>query len=97
MSENAEQKQQARVVDPLSEPSSPSPVSSTDRPIPLWPEGALAIVASMTLLVIGLRHRAYLQRKAREIQRAVEEFQKQGGLDELTEAARQAADILKGA
>ena len=51
----------------------------------------------ITLLVIGLRHRVYLQRKARELQRAVEEFQKQGGLEDLTQVARQAGELLKGA
>jgi len=67
----------------------------TDRPIPVWPEGVLAVVAGVTLLVIGLRHRVYLQRKVQEAQRAVEEFQRQGGLDDLTQVAKQAGEFLK--
>lgn len=70
--------------------------SATDRPIPLWPEGLLAIAAGMTLIVIGLRHRVYLQRKARELQRMLEEFQRQGGLEELAQVARQAGEFLQG-
>lgn len=72
------------------------PRDSTDRPIPVWPEGVLAVVAAATLLVIGLRHRTWLQRKGREVQAAVQEFQKQGGLEDLTQVAQHAADLLKG-
>jgi hypothetical protein len=68
----------------------------TDRPIPLWPEGLLVVAAGVTLLVIGLRHRAWIQRKAEEGQRMVAEFQRQGGLDDLSQVARQAADLFKG-
>lgn len=67
-----------------------------NRPIPLWPEGMLAVTAVITLVVIGVRHRFWLQKKAAEAQRAVEEFQRHGGLDELTQMARQASDFLKG-
>lgn len=73
-----------------------APLDSTDRPIPLWPEGVVAVVAGVALLVIGLRHRTWIQRKATEAQRAVEEFQKQGGLDDLTHMAQQASQLLKG-
>lgn len=69
---------------------------STDRPIPVWPEGVAAVLAGITLLVIGLRHRTWLQRKGMEAQRAVSEFQKHGGLDELTQVAQHASDLLKG-
>src|SRR3954453_2082343 len=69
----------------------------TDQPIPIWPEGVLALAAGITLLVIGLRHRAYLQRKAQELQRAVDEFQRHGGMEDLTHVARQAGELLKGA
>jgi hypothetical protein len=78
-------------------PAPAARASTAEQPIPLWPEGVLAVAACVTLLVIGLRHRIYLQRKAREIQRAVEEFQRQGGVEDLTHVARQAADFLKGA
>lgn len=67
----------------------------TDQPIPLFPEGVLAVLAGVTLLVIGLRHRTWLQRKGQEVQRAVSEFQKQGGLDELTQVAQHASELLK--
>src|SRR2546426_281304 len=72
-------------------------VDPTDRPIPVWPEGVLALAAGITLLVIGLRHRMYLQRKGQELQRAVEEFQRHGGMEDLTQVARQAGELLKGA
>jgi hypothetical protein len=68
----------------------------TDRPIPLWPEGVLVLAAGVTLLVIGLRHRVWIQRKVSECQRAVDEFQRHGGLDELTQVARQAGEMLRG-
>jgi hypothetical protein len=69
---------------------------STDTPIPVWPEGVVAVAAGIALLVIGLRHRTWLQRKGREAQRALAEFQRQGGLDELGQVARQAAELVKG-
>jgi hypothetical protein len=69
----------------------------TDTPIPLWPEGVLAVLASAVLVAIGLRHRVFLQRKATEVQRAVEEFQRQGGIEDLTQVARQASEFLQGA
>jgi hypothetical protein len=75
------------------------PVASeeaTDSPIPLWPEGVLAVVAGVTLVVIGLRHRVWIQRKVRDAQRVVDEFQRQGGVDELVQVARQATDLIKG-
>ena len=68
----------------------------TDKPIPIWPEGILAALAGITLLVIGLRHRTWIQRKSREVQRAVSEFQRQGGLEELTQVAQHAAELVKG-
>ena len=74
----------------------PARLSPAEQPIPLWPEGVLAVVAGITLLVIGLRHRVYLQRKAQELQRAVEEFQRQGGMEDLSHVAKQAGDFLKG-
>lgn len=98
----------SEIVEPV-EPTHSQPLQSTatgaalassdptDRPIPLWPEGVVAVVAGITLLVIGLRHRTYLERKAREVQRAVEEFQRQGGVEDLTQVARQASEFIKGA
>lgn len=96
--------------DPVSEVQTPEPavseagvssvparLSRAEQPIPLWPEGVLALVAGITLLVIGLRHRVYLQRKAQELQRAVDEFQRQGGIEDVTHIAKQAADFFKGA
>lgn len=79
--------------------TTPSPVRTdpTDRPIPLWPEGVLAVAAGVTLLIIGLRHRTWIQRKVDEGQRMVAEFQRQGGLEDLTQVARQAGELLKGA
>ncbi len=71
-------------------------VEATDRPIAVWPEGVLAVVAGVTLVVIGLRHRVWIQRKVRDAQRVVEEFQRQGGVDELVQVARQASDLIKG-
>ena len=68
----------------------------TDRPVPVWPEGVLAIAACATLLVIALRHRTWIQRKVTEAQRVVEEFQRQGGVEDLTQVARQAAEMLRG-
>ena len=70
--------------------------TSTDAPIPIWPEGVVALLAGLTLLVIGLRHRTWIQKKSGEVQRAVSEFQRQGGLDELTQVAQHAAELLKG-
>jgi hypothetical protein len=68
----------------------------TDRPIPVWPEGVLALLAGVTLVLIGLKHRTWLQKKGQEAQKVVHEFQKQGGLDELTQVAQHAAELLKG-
>jgi hypothetical protein len=76
--------------------SLPVKTDPTDRPIPLWPEGALVVAAGVALLVIGLRHRAWIQRKVDEGQRMVAEFQRQGGMDDLSQVARQAADLFKG-
>ncbi len=77
--------------------SLPRSTDRTDQPIPIWPEGVIAAVAGAALLVIGLRHRTWLQRKAMDAQRAVEEFQRHGGLEDLTQVARQAQEFLKGA
>lgn len=68
----------------------------TDRPIPLWPDGVVAVAAGIALTIICLRHRVWLQRKVEEGQRMVAEFQRQGGVEDLTQVARQAADFLKG-
>lgn len=89
----------APTSEPISTPTSASirPTDPTDRPIPLWPEGVLAVAAGITLLVIGLRHRTYLQRKAMEMQRAVEEFQRHGGMEEIRHVAQQATEMFKGA
>lgn len=78
--------------------TAPIPVRNdpTDRPIPLWPEGVLAVAAGVTLLIIGLRHRTWIQRKVDEGQRMVAEFQRQGGLEDLTQVAKQAGELLKG-
>ncbi|MGV3724393.1 MAG: hypothetical protein ACO1SX_26145 [Actinomycetota bacterium] len=67
----------------------------TDRPIPLWPEGVVAVAAGIALTIICLRHRTWLQRKVEEGQRMVAEFQRQGGVEDLTQVAKQAADFLK--
>lgn len=72
-------------------------VDTTDQPISLWPEGVIAAVAGVTLLVIGLKHRTWIQRKVAEGQRAVEEFQRHGGLEDLTQVARQASEFIKSA
>ena len=72
------------------------PLDSTDTPIPIWPEGVLALAAGVVLLVIGLRHRTWLQRKGQEVERTVGEFRKHGGLDELAQVARHATDLFKG-
>jgi hypothetical protein len=72
----------------------PAASHPANAPIPVWPDGVLAVAAGFTLLAIGLRHRYYLQRKAREMQRVVEEFQRQGGLDELRQVARQASEFF---
>ena len=71
-------------------------VDPTDRPIPLWPEGVLAVAAGITLAVIAFRHRTWIQRRVTEAQRAVDEFQRQGGMEELKGVARQAAEMLRG-
>jgi len=75
----------------------PVRIDPTDRPIPLWPEGVLVAAAAVTLLIVGLRHRTWIQRKVDEGQRMVAEFQRQGGLEDLTQVARQAGELLKGA
>lgn len=68
----------------------------TDRPIPIWPEGVVAGVAVLTLVVIGLKHRTWIRRKVEECERAVQEFQKHGGLEELSRIARNAGELVKG-
>jgi hypothetical protein len=78
-------------------PASLPTVHPTDQPIPLWPEGVLVVLAGVTLVVIGLRHRLYIQRKVQECQRMMEEFQRQGGMEDLAHVARQASELLKGA
>lgn len=82
------------VTDPIPVPVRTDP---TDRPIPLWPEGVLVAAAAVTLVIIGLRHRTWIQRKVDEGQRMAAEFQRQGGLEDLTQVARQAGELLKGA
>jgi hypothetical protein len=76
------------------EPSATRP-DPTDRPIPLWPEGALALAAGLVLLAIGLKHRTWLTRKAKEVQRAAEEFQRQGGVEGLSQVAQNATELLR--
>lgn len=99
MTEVSNEVRGAQVNEPILSDPIPVPVRTdpTDRPIPLWPEGVLAVAAGVTLLIIGLRHRTWLQRKADEGQRMVAEFQRQGGLEDLTQVARQAGELLKGA
>lgn len=85
-------------VQPVSPPTPPlnrTPPSSTDRPIPVWPEGVLALAAGAILLFVGMRHRDYLARKVREAQRAVDTFQQQGALDDVAHLAKQAASLFK--
>jgi hypothetical protein len=74
----------------------PSSDHPANQPIALWPEGVLLVAAGATLLLIGLRHRYYLQRKFDELRRAADEFQRQGGFDDLQQVARQASELLKG-
>jgi len=78
-----------------------APVSTTpdptDKPIPIWPDGVLLFTAVVTALCIGLRHRAYLERKFYSTRRAIEEFQAHGGVDEVTHIAKSAAELLRGA
>jgi hypothetical protein len=57
----------------------------------------LVAAAGITLLVIGLRHRVWIQRKVTETQRMVEEFQRHGGLEDLKQVAKQASELVKGA
>jgi hypothetical protein len=95
MTEAEEVQVEAAVAVPQSG-GTPVATSTAEQPISFWPEGALAIAAGVTLLVIGLRHRIYLQRKYTEIRRAVDEFQRQGGFDDLQQVARQAQDLIRG-
>ena len=67
----------------------------TDRPMPLWPEGFVAIGALAALVFVGLRHRVWLQRKFNEAKRAADEFQKHGGTEEISQLARMAGDFFK--
>jgi hypothetical protein len=69
----------------------------TDQPIPIWPEGALALAAGIVLAAIAFRHRKYIGRKALDVQRMAQEFQRQGGIDDLQAIARQATELFKGA
>lgn len=78
-------------------PVSYSPPDPSDRPIPVWPDGVLLFGAIVTALCIGLRHRAYLERKFHSTRRALEEFQAHGGVDEVTHIAQSAAELLRGA
>ena len=74
-----------------------SPVrDATDTPIPLWPEGVIALCAGLALLMIAVRHRVYLQRKVAQGQRMADEFQRQGGMEEVQQVARQAMELLRG-
>ena len=98
MSQSAEDVQPAEVAAGIApaETSSVAAYDGTDTPIPLWPEGVLVVLAGITLLVVGMRHRTYIQRKVTECQRALDEFQRQGGLDDVQQVARQASEFLKG-
>ena len=86
---------------PISTPGAEStaitPVDPTDRPIPVWPEGVLAVIAAALLLAIGFRHRTWITRKVQDCQRTVNEFQKHGGLEEITQVAQHASELLKSA
>jgi len=76
--------------------SSPAPYrSSTDKPIPLWPDAVVGLVAGAVLLYIGLRHKDFLARKAREAQKALDTFQQQGAVDDVMHLAKQAAALFK--
>jgi hypothetical protein len=96
MSDSATEIRTPASVTPSATSAVTAATDSTDRPIPLWPEGVVALVAGIALLVVGLRHRVYLQRKGKEVQHLVNEFQRQGGLDELKQMAQQASEFLKG-
>jgi hypothetical protein len=69
---------------------------ASDQPIPVWPDGVLAMLAAGTLLAIAYRHRGYLERQCNAARRAVEEFQRHGGIDDLTAVTRQVADFARG-
>ena len=80
------------------EPATPSPApyrSPTDKPIPLWPDTVVGLVAGALLLYIGLRHKDFLARKAREAQKALDSFQQQGAVDDVVHLAKQAAALFK--
>lgn len=84
-------------ADPATIPSKPVRRDTTDKPIPVWPDGVVAVAAIAVLAYVGIRHRTWITRKVGECQRAVDEFQRQGGADELGQLAKTAVDFFKGA
>jgi hypothetical protein len=84
-------------ADPTTIPAKPARRDPTNEPIEIWPEGVVAIAAIAILAYVGIRHRTWIQRKCGECQRAVDEFQRQGGAEELGQLAKTAVDFFKGA
>lgn len=74
-----------------------SPPDPTDKPIPVWPDGVILFGAIVTALCIGLRHRAFLEKKFHSTRRAFDEFKAHGGVDEVTQIAQSASELLRGA
>ncbi len=83
---------------PRAVPETPVPTTAsepTDRPIPLWPEGVVALAAGAALICIGLRHRVWIQKKLADAQRAVETFQEGGAIEDIRVLAKRATDFLQ--
>ncbi len=85
-------------ADPTTVPAPrPARRDTSDEPIGIWPEGVVAIAAIAVQAYVGIRHRTWITRKVGECQRAVDEFQRQGGAEELGQLAKTAVDFFKGA
>ncbi len=72
-----------------------APTEPPDRPIPLWPEGVVALAAGAALIYIGLRHRVWIQKRVADAQRAVETFQEGGAIEDIRVLAKRATDFLQ--
>lgn len=79
--------------DPVPAPDSRRPPA--DSPIPLWPDGVIAAAAGAVLLAVAYRHRRFLGRRVREAERAIREFQRRGGLDEVRNLCRQLGELAR--
>jgi hypothetical protein len=85
-------------ADPSTVPATPpARRDPTDKPIPVWPDGVVAVAAIAVLAYVCVRHRTWITRKVGECQRAVDEFQRQGGAEELGQLAKTAVEFFKGA